>query len=257
MTSWRGLGASSAVAVLATIGLAGAALADGGPRRGKVAQACCIDWGGLYFGIHAGYLRSDADWTFTAAPGLIHSSSQDGATAGIQVGLQHQFGNAVIGIEAGLTSSLNPWNFNDVIAFNPAFIGEHRVDNILTLGARLGFAFNRVMPYITGGYAGAAVSDRAVFSAGAAVGQTFWRSRDRHDGWYVGAGVDWAVHCCDSAWTIGLEYRHYEFDDTTRVPAGNAGVLVTGDRHILDLDRTDTLAVRLNYKIGRPPQPLK
>jgi opacity protein-like surface antigen len=144
-----------------------------------------------------------------------------------------------------------------VIAFNPAFVGEHRVDNILTAGVRLGWALQRAMPYITAGYAGAAVSDRATFAAGAAVGQTFWRSRERHDGYYIGGGVDWAVHCCDSSWTIGIEYRHYEFDETRRVPASVGGVLVTGDRHILDLDGVDTLTVRLNYKLGRPASTLK
>jgi outer membrane immunogenic protein len=257
MVAWRGLGIGSAVAVLATFGLAGSALADGGPGRGGKIQECCIDWGGLYLGAHVGYQWSDSDWVFDAF-GTRTSSEQDGAIAGLQIGLQHQMGNVVIGIEAGLSSSLNPWNYSDS-GLCPAanFYCQHRVDNILSAGVRLGWALQRAMPYVTAGYAGAAVSSRTVFNQPATlVGQTFDKGRERHDGWYIGGGVDWAVHCCDSSWTIGIEYRHYEFEDTTHVPATVGGVLVVADRRTLDTT-ADSVTLRLNYKIGRPAQTLK
>ena len=44
------------------------------------------------------------------------------------------------------------------------------------------------------------------------------RDRQRHSGWYIGSGVDMAV---SHGWTIGLEYRHYDFDDAIYQVAGN------------------------------------
>ena len=43
--------------------------------------------------------------------------------------------------------------------------------------------------------------------------------RERHSGWYIGGGVDMAV---SHGWTIGLEYRHYEFDDATSIGDADA-----------------------------------
>ena len=87
-----------------------------------------------------------------------------------------------------------------------------------------------------------------------------WDSQ-RHSGWYIGGGVDMAV---SHGWTIGLEYRHYEFDDATyqvsRTIAGNNQV------GVIDLSQpanradatSDIVTLRASWKFGRPEAaPLK
>ena len=39
--------------------------------------------------------------------------------------------------------------------------------------------------------------------------EVFDTGSERHSGWYIGGGVDMAM---SHGWTIGLEYRHYEFN---------------------------------------------
>ena len=63
------------------------------------------------------------------------------------------------------------------------------------------------MPYITGGYANA-----AYHFYGRTIGTQIQNeeARARLSGWFIGGGVEMAL---SHGWTVGLEYRHYEFDD--------------------------------------------
>jgi opacity protein-like surface antigen len=72
-----------------------------------------------------------------------------------------------------------------------------------------------------------------------ATGVTAEEGSARHRGWYIGGGDDMALA---QNWTIGLEYRHYEFDDKVVTFHTPAGVLVVSQR-ILD--------VLMDFRIGR------
>jgi outer membrane immunogenic protein len=231
----------------ATIALA-ASNADANGRRSIKDEPgpAPFSWTGFYLGGHAGYSWSDADWLFHNG-NLRTSSADDTPIVGVQVGYQHQFGSVVVGVEAGFTSTASAGSTDDLCTFNQSFFCEHSVDNIATIGGRLGLAlFPRALPYITGGYASANIDDRAIVATGPNTGNVFWSSDDRHSGWYIGGGLDWAVH---AGWTIGVEYRHYQFDDSFRIPVTPAAAQVVADRHDLDVT-VDTLTVRLNYKFG-------
>ena len=113
------------------------------------------------------------------------------------------------------------------------------------------------MPYLTGGYASAAFDQK--ISLNTASSNPFG-DRERHSGWYIGGGVDMAV---SAGWTIGLEYRHYEFDDATYNIART--VATTG---LLDLSQpanradatSDIITLRASWKLDRPapaPAPMK
>jgi opacity protein-like surface antigen len=119
------------------------------------------------------------------------------------------------------------------------------------------------MPYITGGYANAAFSEKEVLKSNNS--QTF-AARERHSGWFIGGGVDMAVA---QGWTIGIDYRHYEFDDATYNPAcssiGGAcaavgQVVFPSDRNNADAS-SDILTLRVSWKLDRapraPPAPMK
>src|SRR5207342_3629603 len=108
---------------------------------------------------------------------------------------------------------------------------------------RLGYAMGRWMPYITGGYANAA--NHVIARANGTQVQVE-EARARLNGWYIGAGVDMALA---QGWTVGLEYRHYDFDDKTAPAFTNAGVFVEPLRFD---STTDTFTVRVSWKLGRP-----
>ena len=59
-------------------------------------------------------------------------------------------------------------------------------------------------------------------------------------------------------WTIGLEYRHYDFGDELYVPHTPNGTPVFGDRNLADVS-LDTVTLRVSWKLGRPERvvPLK
>ena len=71
------------------------------------------NWSGLYFGGHGGWAWSDATWQFTNSPyvttgGAVPANTPvgfdlDGFIGGGQIGLQHQFGNWVLGAELSMS----------------------------------------------------------------------------------------------------------------------------------------------------------
>ena len=147
----------------------------------------------------------------------------DSPVVGGQIGLQHQFGNFVLGVEGTLTVAYQDDHASTACP-NPAFTCAMRFDDVITIGPRLGWAMGKWMPYLTGGYASAAFEQK--ISLNTASSNPFG-DRQRHSGWYIGGGVDMAV---SHGWTIGLEYRHYDFDEATYAPTRT--VAATG---LLDL----------------------
>jgi outer membrane immunogenic protein len=231
------------------------AQADGMPSRGRaVVYEQPQNWGGFYFGAQAGWAWADIDSTFVNAAGtsLGLSDSTDHGTAiyGGQIGLQHQFGNIVLGVEAGVASAFQNDDGGDVSCPNPARTCTKRFDDVLTIGGRLGWAMGKWMPYLAGGYANGAFAHKS-YVTGTGASPLF--GRERTGGLYVGGGLDMALA---QGWTIGLEYRHYEFNDVLMPTYDNQGVL-SGEFRNID-PTVDTVAVRVSWKFGRQEtRPLK
>ena len=248
MTVVRKLAAGLAVLATAVVAGLGTAQADGAARKAAPVVAP-TNWSGLYFGAQAGWGWADVDSQITVSPLLgndgvgFDSVRHDAPIAGGQIGIQHQFGHVVLGVEASLVSAYQD-AFANTVCPNPAITCGKRFDDILSVGPRLGWAMGKWMPYLTGGYANASISHKS-FITGANTGVFF--GRERFEGWYVGAGVDMALA---HGWTVGLEYRHYDFEDQTMLTFTPAGLL-TGD--VRNIDTTmDSIAVRVSWKLGRP-----
>jgi opacity protein-like surface antigen len=245
--------AAVAVAAFASIGIA---QADGMPSRGRaVVYEKPADWSGFYFGAHSGWQWSNLDASIGGVS--VFDVSHDSPVVGGQIGIQHQFGNFVLGVEGTLTVAFQD-DYASTACPNANFTCAARFDDVITIGPRLGWAMGKWMPYVTGGYANAAFSEKISLNANSA---NPFEDRQRHSGWYIGGGVDMAV---SHGWTIGLEYRHYEFDDATyqvsRTIAGNNQV------GVIDLSQpanradvtSDIVTLRASWKFGRPaPAPLK
>ena len=265
------LAAGSAIVAVAALATAGLAQADGKPGK-RVAYEKPWDWGGLYFGVHSGWQWSniDASNADNFVSGGVNSSSggvfgfdHSSPVAGGHIGIQHQFGLFVLGIEGSITSTYRN-NLSTLTCFANGTAGDAipfgnlapggvgvcgaRLDDILTIGPRLGYAMGKWMPYLTGGYANAAVSLQGRNTAGNVVGE---EARARLGGWFIGAGVDMAL---SHGWTVGLEYRHYDFGsaiDAAYSPVAPTGT--TGFQEHVRFDTTsDLFTVRASWKLGRP-----
>jgi outer membrane immunogenic protein len=237
--------AAMAVATFASVGIA---QADGMPSKGRVVYEKPYDWSGFYFGAHSGWQWSDIQSDFVPGPAS-DSVSHDSQVVGGQIGLQHQFGNFVLGVEGNLTVAFRD-GFANTDCPNPARTCGKRFDDVLTIGPRLGWAMGKWMPYLTGGYANARYSHESFTTATVT---NFLIGSERFSGWYIGGGFDMALA---HGWTIGLEYRHYEFGETTFLTNSPAGVL-SADVRSVD-PSMDTVSLRVSWKLGRPaPAPLK
>jgi len=276
------LAAGSVIAATAALGTASVALADGyEPRR--VAYERPADWSGVYFGVGSGYQWSSIDVAHVpgAFPtGIAFTSDHNDAFVSAHLGVQHQFGAIVLGIEGGWMSSLRdskgssefcdsvpPVLANPILA--PGNFCSARLNDVLTIGGRAGWAAGRWMPYVTGGYANGAFEwDNRPPSpvAPGAAGATFLQetAHTRLGGWYIGGGVEWAI---SPGWTAGVEYRHYEFESRnataytacTNAVAGCPFVALGVPLETTKFsDTTDSISARVSWRWGRPEAaPLK
>jgi outer membrane immunogenic protein len=164
-------------------------------------------WTGVYAGIHGGYAWADVDYTFDVFfvdPDPISHSMSGGALGG-HVGIQQQFGNRVIGLEVSYTGlDLSDTVESSVIANR---FRQIEIDSLLLVTARLGYATDRWMAYIKGGYASAEVDTR-VYAGGGAGSVTSGTA----GGWTIGAGLE---VLCWRNFRVGLEYNyvHLNVDD--------------------------------------------
>jgi outer membrane immunogenic protein len=124
-------------------------------------------WTGFYGGANVGY----GFGKFT--PGTLNLDSARGFLGGLQVGYNYQFNQVVAGLEAD-------WQLSGIK--DSAGGVDAKINNFGTVRARVGFAADRFMPYITGGYAFANTNVKA---AGVS-------DSNFHNGWVIGAGVEYA-----------------------------------------------------------------
>jgi|SRR5581483_2689224 len=247
--------AGSVIAVAAAVGGTSAVLADGYTPARRVAYERPSDWSGFYFGLSSGYQWSNIDTAAASNPAVGFSNSYDSAIVGGHIGLQHQFGSVVLGVEGNLITTFREKG-EVVTCPTPSFTCVTTLEDMLTIGGRVGWAAGHWMPYVTGGYANGAFTYRGSTNAVTPVG--YDEARSRNNGWYIGGGVEWIV---SPGWTAGIEYRHYEFDDNVTSPycltatcSGGAGPSVP-----IRVDAsTDSVTARVSWKFGREaPAPLK
>ena len=81
------------------------------------------------------------------------SVSHDATIVGGQIGLQHQFGHLVVGVEGSLSTTYRNDPGNDLCPKQSIalFDCKARLNDILTVGGRLGWSMGHWMPYATAG----------------------------------------------------------------------------------------------------------
>jgi outer membrane immunogenic protein len=242
------LAGCSAVALVAT-----GALADGGPSRGGSVKdapvaAAPFSWSGFYVGGNVGGAWSDLSHNVTYPNGNTENYKFDPSSfaGGVQAGYQIQMGTIVLGLEGGLTGfdlADSKVASTDVIANQTR---RSDVDWLFTLTPRIGFAMDKWMVYLKGGYANAEVWRG---STATSTGALLTGTNRREDGWTIGTGFEYAV----APWvSLGVDYSYVNIDPKVRVAnsspqfvgAGTFGTSINSD---IDLH---LVTARINFKLG-------
>lgn len=128
------------------------------------------NWSGFYIGAHVGY-----GW------GDVSGLDVDGAFGGAQLGVNWQVSPRwVLGLEADISAS-------DI------GVGAAKVDWFGTVRGRIGYTWDRMMLYGTGGIAFADTNFNASFV-----------------GWTLGFGLEWVFA---PRWSAKIEYLYIDFGD--------------------------------------------
>jgi len=200
----RALLSMTAVAALSTV--AQAVSAADLPRRApanyptKAPIYRLFDWTGFYGGINGGWAWGDS--TFDIA-GARSNTKPDGGLLGGTIGYNYQWGQTVFGVE----SDLDWANIKGSTAC-VAGICETKASWLGTTRARLGYAIDRFMPYVTGGAAYGKVNANVP-----GVGS----DSETKIGWTVGGGAEYAF---TPNWSIKAEYLYV---DLGKIDCANCG----------------------------------
>jgi len=200
------------VALVALGATVPALAADLGPRtaytKAPAVYAPIYNWTGFYIGGHIGGAFS-GDNGFA---GTTNSGNDGRFLGGLQGGADYQFApNWVIGIE-GQYSWLG--SNNNSVAFTGAgagYVYTHDQRGLGSVTGRLGYTWGPALLYVKGGYA---YSDYTESLALNGVPQAFTLNGGHHDGYTVGAGLEYMFA---QNWSGKVEYQYYDFGKTNFV----------------------------------------
>jgi outer membrane immunogenic protein len=187
------------------------------------------NWTGVYIGANGGY--GTGNYNLTSGGTTASGFDMAGPLAGGPIGAHSQVGQFVIGVEVD-----GQWaNINNTSLFPGLGTLEVGVTWFLTARGRLGFAFNNVLVYGTGGYT------YGNFEATATSGGLSATASEGRGGWNVGGGAEVAF----GNWSIKAEYLYLRSFEESLALIGFPTVNDYIDAHIG--------RVGLNYRFGGGP----
>ena len=185
-----------------------------------VAVVPVFSWTGFYIGANVGYggdkFTFDEVESYYGYPYYANSTSlnSSGFFAGGQIGYNYQFANnVVLGVETDLQWSgiEGKEDYSSVYVYGGyPYTSSYgaSVDYFGTIRARIGYAFDRFLPYITGG---AAYGKTKISSSYAGDGFGSLSASATNWGWTVGGGVEYAI---TNNWTFKTEYLYVDLGST-------------------------------------------
>jgi outer membrane immunogenic protein len=172
--------------------------------KGVRSVVAYYNWTGFYLGINGGYGWGNSDWS--AVPTA--NNKPKGGLIGGTIGYNYQVGSLVFGFEGDI-------DWSDVKGDAACAAGitcTTKNQWLATFRGRLGYAFDRWLPYITAG--GAAGDVKASVSA-PLFGVT-GSSSNTQIGWTVGAGLEYAFL---TNWSAKIEYLYVDLGSFDTGPA--------------------------------------
>jgi outer membrane immunogenic protein len=240
-----------------TAGLAAPAFATDLPRKSvpqTFAQPLPIfTWTGFYLGINGGYSFGNGTSAITGSPGLVGTGFApggklktvgDGFMIGGTAGYNYQIGQFVVGLEGDLAyvdlgksvvSVIGP--LSTTLSQDMTYFG--------TVRGRLGYAFDRLLVYGTGGLAFGDQKSTATISG---LG-SLWtgQKNDTRFGYTIGAGAEYAI---TNNWSAKIEYLYYDLGKNNVIaplvagPGAGAGVFGTSSNEA----RGSLVRAGVNYR---------
>jgi outer membrane immunogenic protein len=208
----------------------------------------CPNWTGFYVGGFGGYKFSNTDLNLelngawdTLAPvnrDVIEANAPSdldtsGAEAGGLVGYNYQFANQLlVGVEAAggylwLRDSEFTGRFDVPGSISSYNVGtSFKTHYLFTFGPRIGYAWCRWLPYLTGGLAlgdldfSQRIRNLSIFPF--SFGEKGSKSED-HVGWMVGGGLEYAIN---SHWSARAQYQYIDLGSVGFDSSGE-GVLLS------------------------------
>jgi outer membrane immunogenic protein len=173
-------------AAMVALGAASASAADLSARKTMPYKAQhytqTYNWSGFYLGVNGGGGWGDSG-----------SSGEFRGLVGGTVGFNYQVSQAVFGLEGDID-----WSDLRRSGSCASFSCEARNNWLSTVRGRAGYAFDRVMPYVTGG-----VAFGDIRTSAAGIGD----SNATKTGWTVGGGLEAAIA---GQWTAKVEYLYVD-----------------------------------------------
>ncbi len=181
-----------AAAGLLALGVTAASAADLPARAPMPTKAPAYlpayNWTGFYIGINGGGGWGRGDFSAPAFPASFNTS---GGLVGGTLGYNWQASQAVFGLETDI-------DWSGIKGSGPCGVTTCSTSNTFlgTFRGRLGYAWDRVLPYITGGLAyGNINTNVAAFGSG----------NSTKAGWTLGGGLEFAIA---GPWTAKVEYLY-------------------------------------------------
>jgi outer membrane immunogenic protein len=192
------------------------------------------DWTGLYIGVNGGGGWSRMPWN-SGADGTAGSNNISSGLFGGTLGYNAQTVSAfVLSTEADIAWNHINTSVPGTLAPTPCLPTSCELTSnwLATARLRLGYAFDRVMPYVTGGVSiGDLTAD--------IVGQPFGNNSKVSLSWTFGAGVEFVI---TGPWTAKVEYLHADLSGISCALACNGGPLS------MNLSE-DIVRVGVNYRL--------
>ena len=200
-------------------------------------------WTGFYIGANVGgvaaksALTNDPSTFFNWLTAQTNANSS-GVIGGFQAGFNYQISSIVLGVEgdidwstAGKSGVAAP-----SFALAPGDTYSSHLSSLSTVRGRIGWAFDRLLAYGTGGAAFANLKDQLADTA-----FPFTSSpKSFVNGWAYGGGLEYALN---DHWTARAEYLHVMFPDRTAYGATGGLPYAFTFKDKLDIGR-----VGINYK---------
>ena len=192
--------------------------------KAPIYTAPAFSWTGFYIGINGGYGWGDSQWSggqnFNIAP--------KGWMVGGTIGYNLQTGNWVWGLEGDI-------DWVDLNGTANSAVCSSCLTKSTWLGTargRIGYAYDRWLPYITGGLAYGNVYMENTSTGGS--------KSETKAGWTIGGGVEYAFA---GGWSTKLEYLYVDLGDATCGSANCGGLTNTQVSFTANLVRAG-----LNYR---------
>jgi outer membrane immunogenic protein len=186
------------------------------PAKAPMYMAPGYNWTGVYAGINGGYGWGTSNFSAPLSTGDFNTK---GGQIGGTLGYNYQAGQVVFGLEGDLD-----WSDVKGSAACGALNCETKNTWLGTARGRIGYAFDRFMPYVTGGLAVGGVKNSAT---------GLGSSTTTKAGYALGGGLEAAL---TGPWTAKVEYLYADLGDSSAPSGADASF------------KSNTVRAGLNYR---------